>query len=1371
MKRIVVTILFFYALARIFAAPYDLKKTSFNVLNTDDGLISNEITCFVQDDTGFIWIGTTNGLCRYDGYEFKSYKSNYLTPDFFTGNSIRCIAKDNRNRLWIGTTSGLNILDLKTGKTTRYTLEKMDCGIINAIAIAKNNTAYIGTAVGVLKINETDSVFENIRTDARGKEIRGNYIQSLFVDSRNVLWIGMWHTGFCALDLNENLFYTYPDIVDNKKLSITSFFEDKDNNIWLSTWNEEGLYRLKNPLQKETFELSVYPVLYETPASPPSQPSVYGALQDDKHGYIWIATSDGLKILTDPDNPESIVSYSDIDPDKIVSNEITYLYKDRTGVIFFSMYGAGFCPVNLNKKYFSEYYFPELKTKNEMKTITCVYEDEQGLLWLGVKGLNLVLFDPEKQKVYRYFKLPVLKGISSQSNSMMGFVRHTSRNELWIATRYYGLYVIHLKNHQPAGLTHLDETKLKSPNINKIVEGLNGYLWIATNEGLNFIEKVHDDYICKSNELTDQILGKNIINTLWYDKKQTLWVGSQDDGLFKLSLNHDGTPRQISRYHIANGKLNNNSVISIYRDTKGRLWVGTYGGGLSLYNPGNDSFEVIKNMNYMPDDVVYAIEEDDENALWLSTGKGLVCYNADLQAERQIRTFSAGYDLKINSFFAGASCKGRNGKLFFGGSNGLLWFYPGSFRENTYSPTPVITDVFIGNKSVTTGQADERDNALMPPFTREIKIPYRNNSVRIEFSSLSFENPMSKTYAYKLEGIDKEWIYVKAKDRYAVYNNLRHGTYNFYVKTYNEDGYYNNEYATLRIIRLPAPWETIWAYLLYVLLALGLIYLVFRFIVNRMNFRRTLEIEQMERLKSEEVHQAKLQFFTNISHELFTPITVLSCSIDDLSAENQGNNSLIHIMRMNLNRLMRLLQQILEFRKAETGNLKLRVSEGNIVGFINDICEISIIPLLKSKQMSFHLQADPEVIITYFDPDKLDKIMFNLLSNAYKYNSVGGKISVGIVKEKIDDKIYVVIRVKDSGQGMEPSRIENLFQRFYEGDYRKFKTKGTGIGLSLTKDLVLLHNGTIDVASEPGKGTEFIIKLPCEASSYEPDQIESGSDVDKNIPEILPDKTETFPEEQEIHETKDIAILIVEDNSDLLDVLEKRFSREFETFRALDGNEALKILEDNDIDIVVTDYVMPGMDGIELTKYLKKEIGYSHIPVILLTAKQNKEDKITGFEAGADVYITKPFDTESLIANIKSLVKNRRKISAMFPGKDQIRLSQFTYNSVDKDFLEKAIRVVEENIKASDFNTTDFYQAMNMSQPTLYRKVKSITNLSPNEFIRNIKFKMACKLLTERRLSVTEVAYELGFTDSRYFSTVFRKEIGMSPTEYVKKKG
>lgn len=1362
MKKHLVFFLLSSAVFSLEASQVNFNEISLGTLTTNEGLISNEVTCFIQDDAGFMWIGTTNGLCRYDGYEFKTYKSNYLTPDFFTGNSIKFVSKDSQNRLWIVTTLGLNVFDLYTGKIKKYSLEAIGCAVINTVAVSRDNVAYIGTELGVLRLDEATGTFENIITDAYGVDIRGNYIQSLFIDSKNTLWIGTWHTGFCALNLDENKFYHFPEIVNEKILSVTSFFEDREQNIWLTSWNEDGLIRLKNPLSKPV-EARSYPVLYQD-IKILTKPNVYGALQDNKNGWIWIATSDGLKVLTDLNNPKSIVSYNNSNTEEFISNEISSIYMDRTGIIWFSMYGMGCRSLNLNKKHFSEYSFYKLESQKGIKTITSIYEDETGLLWLGVKGINLILFNPETEKIYLHSEHPVLKEIQLPANSILSFARQKERNELWLATRYYGLYVVRFSGKNILSIQHIAENELKSPNTNKVIEGANGYIWVATIKGLNYIEKdTEGNYICRSDELIDNTVGVNNINTLWFDGKYTLWVGSQVDGLFKIELNAGGTAQKISQYNTADGKINNNNVISIYRDNKKRLWIGTHGGGLSLYNAGKDKFELISNMASMTDDAIYAIEEDNRGYLWLSTGKGLVSYNPDLAFEKQIRTFS---NLNINSFFIGSSCKGKSGELFFGGNNGLLRFSPADFEDNPESPTPVITSIMVNNKPV--NNFDKSDGAgLIPPYTQEIKISHKDNSVRIEFASLSFEDPMSKTYAYKLDGIDDEWIFVHAKNRYAVYNNLKKGIYTFSVMSYNEDGYSTNEYATLKIIRLPAPWETVWAYLLYFIITGSLIYFIFRFFINRMNFKRTLEIEQMERIKSEEVHQAKLQFFTNISHELFTPITVLSCSLDDMETQYPQNASLIQIMKLNLNRLMRLLQQILEFRKAETGNLKLKVSENDVVKFIQEICEISFFPLMKTKRIELVIDAELDELTGYFDTDKLDKIMYNLLSNAFKYNRFDGRITVRIEEENIDGRHrFAIIKVKDTGKGIDENKIPHLFKRFYEGDYRKFKTKGTGIGLSLTKDLVTLHNGSIDVFSEVGKGTEFTVKIPIDAASYAEEQIDSAEEINPIAQNAV---VNTDVSHEQDGAAKDITVLFVEDNTDLLKVVTGVLNRNFNVVTATNGNEALLALEENGIDILVTDYVMPKMNGIELCKHIKNEVKFSHIPIILLTAKQNTEDKIIGFEAGADVYITKPFELDSLVANIKSLVRNRRNTSAQFQTKDNIQLSQFTYNSVDEDFLNKAIRVVEENIKTSDFNATDFYLAMNMTQPTLYRKIKSITNLSPNEFIRNIKFKLACKLLTERKLNVSETAYELGFVDPGYFSSIFKKEIGMSPSEYVRK--
>ena len=1370
MKRIFLSAcLFLSSLSSLLA--FELDSFFVSSINTQSGLISDDVTCMIQDNQGFMWYGTNNGLCRYDGHEFVTYKSNYQTSRFFTGNSIVCLAIDKNNCLWIGTTSGLNIFNLETGDIKQFSFDKLRCKLINTIAIDKNNNAYIGTDNGIFRYNSKEESFDEVYTDAIGNTVVGNYIQTLFVDSQNILWIGMWHTGFCTLDLNTYRFVYYTKLADVKDLSISCFMEDRNGNIWFSTWSGIGICRLENPHDINAVKATIY--RHADAGGYLSSSIIYGLVEDEKTGNIWIATAYGLNVLIEPDNPASIINYHKYDND-IFINEISVLFKDRSGIIWFSVQGNGCYSINQNRNVFNQNHFSKLRTKNELIKITSVYKTKNDVLWMGIRTHNLALFDRKTNSLIKYSDHPQLKNIKYRANTVLDIIKGDD-NKLWISTRYDAAYMVELSDLEDVvSVEKIKENQeLKTPNTTVLTKVPSGDIWVGTIKGINIIRKNKaGEYEYTSNTLIDKTIASNHIKSFWCDNKDNLWIGTEHGGLFNVQFSEQSLPVNVINYSIENGKINSNEILCIFKDTKQRFWIGTQGGGLCLYNQEKDAFEIINNMNLMPDDVIYSIQEDKTGALWLSTGKGLVCYRPEFQTERQMRSYTRDDGLEIFSFYSNSSFKDDKGELFFGGNDGIVSFFPEQFSENVFSPTPVITDVLLSNISILGLPAKERNKITknLPPFAHTIRLSHKSNNIRIEFASLSFEKSQSKKYAYKLKGVDNDWIYVDAGKRFAVYNNLAKGNYEFMVKAYNESGYWSNECATLQIIRLPAPWETNWAYLIYFIFLLGIFYLSYRIINYRIKLKRALEIEQLERVNSEEVHQAKLQFFTNISHELFTPITVLSCSLDNLSRKYPKDTTLIHIMEANLNRLMRLLQQILEFRKAETGNLKLKVSEDNIVTFIKEICDTNFSPLIGKKNISLEFISSEKNIPAYFDSDKLDKIMFNLISNAFKYNREGGSIEVSVEKIRKNETNYAEIKVRDTGKGIAQEALPNLFKRFYEGDYRKFKTKGTGIGLSLTKDLTKLHQGKITVESRLGEGTEFTVIIPINKEAYSFDQIDSQDITNVEYIENDTQKTEISLPEQDTSsdKLKNTTILLVEDNEDLLLVMNQNLQSDFNVKTATNGKEALLMLEEQVIDIVITDFVMPEMNGIELCKKMKSEIKWSHIPIILLTAKQNTEDKVEGYDAGADVYITKPFEITALIANIKSLVKNRAIIAKSFKDKKDILLNEFTYNSVDEEFLNKAIALVEENIRKTDFDTETFYQVMHMTQSTLYRKLKTLTNMSPNEFIRNIKFKAACKLLMERKLNISEVAYELGFDDPKYFSVAFKKEIGMTPSEYIK---
>lgn len=534
-----------------------------------------------------------------------------------------------------------------------------------------------------------------------------------------------------------------------------------------------------------------------------------------------------------------------------------------------------------------------------------------------------------------------------------------------------------------------------------------------------------------------------------------------------------------------------------------------------------------------------------------------------------------------------------------------------------------------------------------------------------------------------------------------------------------------------------------------------------------MQLRNELHLREMEKGKLEELNHVKLQFFTNITHELLTPLTIISATVDELKMLVPGHDDIYTVLGHNINRLIRLLQQILEFRKAETGNLKLRVSPGDVAAFVKNEAE-SFLPLVKKRKIHFSVVCNPETIIGYFDTDKLDKILYNLLSNAAKYNKDGGYIQITL--SYAEDKDFIQLHVKDSGSGISKEKQKMLFKRFYEGDYRKFNTIGTGIGLSLTKDLVVLHGGKIEVESEEGQGTEFIVTLPIDRSYFKEEQIDEDA--------VLPiQKTVTYLEEEEVRgeasaeKVKAHTILVVEDNEELLQLMVKLLQREYNVHTAENGQEAVTVLDNEDIDLIVSDVMMPLMDGIEFCRYVKNKLELSHIPIILLTAKNKEEDRAEAYEVGADAFISKPFNLAVLHARIRNLLKYRERKAHDFKNQLVFEVKELDYTSIDEDFMQRAIACVNRHLEDSEFDQPQFVEEMGTSKSTLYKNLKSLTGLNTSAFIRNIRLKAACRIMEEKggAVRISDLAYAVGFNDPKYFSACFKKEFGMLPTEYLER--
>jgi len=730
--------------------------------------------------------------------------------------------------------------------------------------------------------------------------------------------------------------------------------------------------------------------------------------------------------------------------------------------------------------------------------------------------------------------------------------------------------------------------------------------------------------------------------------------------------------------------------------------------------------------------------------------------------------YSTMTDVMVNSFMPNSYYKTRSGKILYGGNKGISVFTPyDHLSDNPRRIRTMVSDVKIDGVSSLLEKNNQRFNLR----SQIISLNAGDKNIEIDFSSLNYAFPDKIKYAYKMDGVDDDWVYVRGDRQFAFYNQLPKGKRTFYLKTTDVNGLWSNYIAEVQVFKQPAFYETLWAYLFYIVFTLLCLYLFYHRMKRRIQLRHELRIAQIDKEKSEELVQTKLRYFTNISHDLLTPLTIITCLIDDAEMTNGSRISQLTMIRSNVNKLRRLLQQILDFRKVESGNMKLSVSKSDVISFIDDVCKVNFTPLMRKKNQTFTFLTEDRHLMAYFDRDKLDKIVSNLLSNACKYTANGGDIKLIVDSYWESEYHHLRIQVVDTGEGIAPADLENVFKRFYtinKGD----ESESNGIGLSLTKDLVELHHGTINVESELGKGSTFTVDLPINKDSYQEDELISEHiSVNGINTDLILEKEELIDSkvgEGEDAQIADVHLLLVEDNEELLFLMEKILSKHYHVLIAKDGLEALNVIKDNEIDIIISDVMMPEMDGLEFCRTLKSNLETSHIPIILLTAKNTVEDRIECYNAGADGYISKPFELKILEARINNFIMHKKNKQEEFRSNVEVNIDSLEPSSMDKEFLDKVISVIKSNMSEGDFDVVQLADALAVSKSSLYRKMKIATGLSPIEFIRNIRLKHGSQLLKDKSISVAEVAYECGFSNPKYFATCFKEEFGVTPKEYQK---
>ncbi|MDL2208194.1 response regulator, partial [Parabacteroides sp. OttesenSCG-928-O15] len=1313
-------------------------------------LPSNTVQRLYQDKSGFMWLGTLDGLCRYDAYQLLVFRSDLQNPQLLTNNEISGLVEDMNNNLLIATAKGVNIMDLNTYQIRPFESTEIAEQNIHSIHVTRDSIIWVGTSNRLFSFN-ADFSFRKQYDD-----MPLSSINSISEDNEGNLWISIWYGGIYKYDKKNDRFISYPRI--GRRNNPFKVFQDNVGAYWVCTW-DDGLF-LFDPKEEEEKMFSPIRIYNEWVDR---NMNFFSITQDDQLGYIWVMSSQGLHVFDRTEEGELHlvdVSYLFQESNNIFS-EIT---KDRSGNLWIGTFDEGFLTIDFNKSAIENYVFPEIKQRTGFApNVTSIYKDENDKLWLNQNRWGLFVYDLQKDQIAHYRDIPLLRN-KHGLNIVNYIARFRSMPEtIWLAsdTRL----VIYSIKTEKGGIVSCTEipiprTDVPSGNVQFFFEDRQNNIWIVATNTL-FLKPYNQE------EIIPVIFSLGTVNGMAEDTRGNLWVSTKTQGLYKLIVSPDVETGDVQAEKFSTKAIPlSDNLEGICADLKGRLWIGTKEGNIIMYDVVSDSFTDLSAAFMLLNEEIIFMLVDDYGHVWVATNKRVIEYNPENQA---LRDYTTTDGIAVSSFRNNAYFKDSSGKLYLGGNNGVSALHPSKqLASDSKKIETFISDIKINNQSLFQHNNNDKFNYAK----QELRLEPDDQNLEINFSTLDYTFAPKIKYAYKLSGVDNDWIYTEKDRRFAIYNQLKKGKHTFYIKATDENNLWSDHITQLSIYKRPAFYETNWAYAFYLSCLLLGLYLIVRWQRNRTRLQNELRFAQIEKEKSEELTQLKLRYFTNISHDFLTPLTILSCLIDDAEITSNGKITQFKAMRSNINRLRRLLQQVLDFRKVESGNMKLTLSHGDMANYVKQVCFEHFVPLMEKKEIEFCFKAEPDQIEGYFDTDKLDKIIYNLLSNAEKYTQEKGRVELELTKKRQNNKDYLSVKVSDTGVGITPENLPRIFTRFYNNDM-KIDRASNGIGLSVTKDLVELHHGTISVTSQPGVGSIFHVEIPIDKESYEErDSASSVSPIvptEKNVKALALDELpDTPPEPNSLNEIEKMTILIVEDNLELLSLISGLLSRSYQVITAHNGLEALSMVKENNIDIIVSDVMMPEMDGFELCITLKKDIETSHIPIILLTAKNSTEDRIECYNAGADAYISKPFQLKVLEARIRNFLSNRKTKQKEFQSDVEVNISKLEYQTIDEQFLMRVIKLIEENLSEAEFDVNTLAASLHISKSSLYRKIKMMTGLSPVEFIRNIRLKHACQLLKNEFVSIAEVTYQVGFSDPRYFATCFKNEFQITPSEYQK---
>lgn len=1383
-RRIVYVLIWLSAIPLTHAQFPNLK---FENLDTAEGLSSSTCTEIFQDSEGFLWFATIDGLNKYNGYEFEIYRSILNDSTSISNNRINAITEDKYGYIWVGTNNGLNVFNKKAdqfyriGLNDQVALSSSPRKVINDVLYDKrNNVLWAATNNGAIKIRLQDNLIKQdelelsyyLNDESNTNSLDDNSVNSIIVDGEYDVFLvtdGLYLNRYKGKTDNFERIY-----IDNERPYELNHlpknvFVDSDDDFWIGN-------DLSNIILWSRKNNSFTHLLFADVHIP------FRNLYQDDQGVIWVSSDGhGLFLLNKAKKTvEHQIINNHFDPFSLPNNKPSTFLEDDSGILWIGSYDKGVSKLDPSKYSFGHYYYQpdNVKGLNE-KIVQSVLQDEKQRIWISAYNGGLNLFNEEK-KTYAHYSHEYGNNNSLSSNKIL-YTFESSDGKIWICTLDGGLNSFDPEKERFIRYAHRPDEP-NSIGQNSVWAGVEDHqkrLWLGLRtEGLSLFDPQKQTFRSyKNTSLNEDGLSSNSVLRLFIDSKNRLLVGTTL-GLNVVALDEieEYIPEQIFFSEVKENGLQGNRINYITEDHLGNIWLGTDNGIFKL----DGNLKLIRSyssQNGLPNNLVVGIKEDDNHNIWISTKSGLSFLDPNTH---QFRNFNVHDGLQGSEFQTQSIEKTKDGRILVGGINGFNIFHPDDITfPSSVVLKPQITDFKLNNIKVVQGDTVNGrvliDGAL--DSGEKIKLKYDENYISFEFVALYFENPEQVQYAYKMHGLDVGFIDI-GSNRVVNHSNLQPGNYVFEVKASIDGEWLEAGAAQLSIEILPPFWKTWWMYGIYALVGGLLFWAIMYYYTQKVRENQRHELDQM-----------KLRFFVNVSHEFRTPLTLILNPIDNILSsvpETSPIKSSALTIQRSARRLLHLMNQLLDYRKMDVGMSPLQLEKGNIVKFCEDIFSL-FKGLASKKEIDYRFKPDSENITTLFDQDKVEKIITNLISNAIKFTNNGGAITVAMKKvsrtEKIYDSLffirekpgdYVEIIVEDTGVGLDKEQLKNIFSRFYNLDVTK---SGTGIGLNFTKALVEMHGGDISVESRHKKGTKFMVRLPLNLKAQTEKvenvknefRINSMKAVEYDLL-IANDEIDIVTKKNQSEDANQPTVLIVEDNKELRMHLTNDLKSTYNVKEAANGEKGLKMARKYYPDIIISDVMMPKMDGFELCRSIKTEFETSHIPVLLLTAKSQDDDRVAGYHSGADGYLAKPFVTRVLKARISNLLEARKRLRQRFSEVGGIfPSSEVTSNNIDAVFLDKATKIVLDNIGDMEFKQDDLLKGLGIGRSQLYRKISSLTGNNPSYFIRTVRLRHASELLLQNQHSIKEVSYMTGFNSTAYFSKTFKELFDLTPTEFMEK--